>query len=62
MAKRYVFELIIEEGNDEFWEGIIDTGVNEVTECMKDALNNAGWSVDPEWGVTLNLVQYSNKP
>ncbi len=61
MAKKYIFELIIEEGSDEFWESIKDTGVNEVTKCIKTALANAGWDPDPNWGVTLNLVQYSNK-
>ena len=60
--KKYIFELIIEEGSDEFWEGIKDhSGVNEVTECIETALQNSGWAVDPKYGVTLNLVQYTNK-
>ena len=61
MTKRYVFELIIEEGNDHFWNEITDTGVNQVTEAITETLALGGWEVDPAWGVTLNLVQYSNK-
>jgi hypothetical protein len=61
MTKRYVFELIIEEGNDEFWESIKDTGVTEVTNCIKDALMIGGWTVDPKYGVSLNMTQYTNK-
>lgn len=61
MSKRYVFELIIEEGDDEFWEELKGSGVDEVTECVATALHNAGWPVDPEYGVTLNLTEYTNK-
>ena len=61
MTKRYVFELIIKEGNDEFWEELQGSGVDEVTECVETALNNAGWQVDPEYGVTLKLTEYTNK-
>ena len=64
MTKRYVFELIIEEGNDEFWEEINaknSTGVNEITECIETALHNGGWAVDRDYGVTLNMTQYTNK-
>lgn len=61
MARKYVFELIIEEDNDHFWNNLEGAGVNEVTQAVKSALGNAGWAVDPSWGVTLNLIQYTNK-
>lgn len=53
--KRYKFEIIIEEGNDEFWEEISDkTGCDEVTDILKDLLNEGGW--EP----TVTLVEYTN--
>ncbi len=53
--KRYKFEIIIEEGNDEFWDEIIDkTGCDEVTEVVKDMFLNGGW--EP----TIKLVQYTD--
>jgi len=61
MSKRYVFELIIEEGSDEFWKSIKDTGINEITDCIKEALDSVDFTVNHVEGVTLNLIQYSNK-
>jgi hypothetical protein len=54
--KRYVFELIIEEGNDEFWESIADkSGCDEILEWMKEILDaNA-----PEY--ELRLKEFTDK-
>ena len=42
--KRYIFELIIEEGSDEFWESISGkSGCDEVTEAIEICLANEGW-------------------
>ncbi len=41
--KTYTFELIIREGNDEFWEGIEGAGCDEVTDNIKACLDEQGW-------------------
>lgn len=41
--KRYTFELVIEEGSDEFWEEIGKrTGCDEVTKLVKDLIESDG--------------------
>ena len=37
--KRYEIKVVIEEGSDEFWEGIGDkTGADEVLDVVREAL------------------------
>lgn len=44
--KRYVFEIIIEEGNDDFWEELNannKSGCDEVTEMLQEMLDSTGF-------------------
>ena len=59
--KRYKFEIIIEEGSDEYWENLEGTGCHELTEVISEALCSVGFAVDPEWGVHLKLVEFTDK-
>lgn len=58
--KRYVFELVIEEGSDDFWESIPDnkSGCDEVTEAITITLENEGWVVGRN--TILRLKSYTN--
>lgn len=53
--KRYKFEVIIEEGNDEFWEELEGkTGCDEVSDAIKNVLLDSGF--EP----MVTLVEYKN--
>ncbi len=56
--KRYVFEFIIEEANDEFWEDINSrgvTGCDEVTEIVLNVFEN-------EFNdVKIKLIRFEDK-
>lgn len=55
--KKFKFEVIINEGSDEFWEELRDqnkTGCDEMTDVIKEALEN--WP-DTE----INLIEYTDK-
>lgn len=57
--KRYVFELVITEGSDEFWESIANkSGCDEVTEAITSTLDVGGWFVGD--GTELTLKAYTN--
>jgi hypothetical protein len=44
--KEYKFEIIVKEGNDEFWEGLQGkTGCDEVLQGIESLLYNYGWNV-----------------
>lgn len=56
--KRYTFELIVTEGNDEGWEEMTKdgkTGCDEVLEMVKNELYNIGLDVD------IKLTKYEDK-
>lgn len=36
--RRYVIEVAIEEGNDEFWEDLKDTGCDEITKLVRESV------------------------
>lgn len=46
---KYIIEVTIEDGNDEFWDEIRSsekTGCDEVVEAVKMSLGNSGFFVD----------------
>ena len=54
--KRFTFEVVLEEGNDEFWEDIgAKTGIDEVSHLMTEAISQ----VFPE--AEVRLVEYTDK-
>ena len=38
--RRYVFNVVIEEGNDEFWESLAGSGCEVITDLVKDAIDD----------------------
>ena len=57
--KKYTFEIVVNEGNDEFWEGIADkSGCDEVRDLLVDALNNIGLFTDDN--CELNLKKFTD--
>ena len=51
--KRYKFELVIEEGHDEFWESIANkTGCDEMLEVVNELL--------ADWDAKVKLVEYTD--
>ena len=58
MDNTYTFQVVIREGNNEWWEETLanrKTGITEVTELLKDILENHG--VD----ATIDLLQFNRK-
>ena len=56
--KRYVFEIVVEEGNDEFWEDITSRGVTGCDEVISEVANTfdlAGW--EPH----IKLIRFEDK-
>lgn len=44
--KKYVFELTVHEGNDEFWESIKDkSGCDEVRDEVKQLIESGGFYI-----------------
>lgn len=57
--KRFVFQIIIEEGNDEFWEGVetnLGKGVEDLFAMITECLETTGLG-DSE----VRLIQYTDK-
>jgi len=57
--KRYKFEIIIEEGNDEFWEGVEQNpgqGIEDLHTILRECLATAALD-DAE----IRLVEYTDK-
>ena len=57
--KIYKFEVVIYEGNDEFWEEIAErSGCDEVQQRLVDALAEVGYDGA---NTSIKLVEYTNK-
>jgi len=57
--KRYKFEIIIDEGNDEFWEEVEQNpgkGIEDLLVMIRDCLEGTGLG-DSE----VRLVEYTDK-
>jgi hypothetical protein len=57
--KKYIFQIIVEEGNDEFWESLDadgSTGCEDLREMIIESLSGTGL-VEAE----VKLVEYTNK-
>lgn len=50
--KRYKFEIVIEEGYDEFWEQLQGTGCDEMVDNVVAALS--------DWNPVVTLVEYKD--
>lgn len=57
--KRYTIEVVIDEGNDEFWESITGSGCDEITSAVKDCLDSIGLSEG--YGTTVKLISFIDK-
>ena len=58
--RKYVFEVEVSEGSDEFWESICGDGVDAVEELLKTSLENNGFSED-EYSITFKRLEISGK-
>jgi len=57
--KRYIFQIIIEEGNDEFWEGVEEdpgNGISDLHKMITECLSGTGLG-DSE----IKLIEYTDK-
>ena len=55
--KKYTLELVVNEGNDEFWEQIADngkTGCDEILDAITEQLGN--W---PE--IEIKMIKFEDK-
>ena len=56
--KRYILEIIIDEGSDEYWELITDnelSGCDEVRKSIKNAIWDAGFQE-----AKINLIKFED--
>lgn len=56
--KTYKFELIVSEGNDEFWEGLEEenkSGCDEVLDMIQEMLRD-----NPQLDAAVRLVEYTD--
>jgi len=62
--KQYKFELVICEGNDEFWDAIpfSSSGCDEVSNFLKDLLSDVGFVTDGEYqNCKLTLKEFKGE-
>jgi hypothetical protein len=54
--KKYTLEVVIEEGNDEYWEDLLNqnvTGCDEMIKYVKESLF--------DWNPKITLIKFENK-
>lgn len=59
--KKYTFELIIHEGNDEFWNSINGSGCDEVRAVIEGALSQHGFFCEPDDNSELKLIRFEDE-
>jgi hypothetical protein len=59
IMRKYIFEVEVSEGNDEFWESICGDGVDDVEELLKTSLENNGFS--EEYIITFKHLEISGE-
>lgn len=57
--KKYVFEVIVEEGNDEFWENLEKTGSTGCEDIFTELVDAISGS--PLVNTTIILREFTNK-
>ena len=61
--KKYIFELVVHEGNDEFWEELEEknkTGCDEVAQEIKELIESSGaWHAGDNY--ELRLVRFEDR-
>jgi len=58
LLKTYTLRVTIQEGNDEFWEGLRGkTGADEIVKSIRDLLEEGGW-----WNSDVRLERFEEKP
>ena len=65
--KKYTFEVVINEGNCEYWEDLIKegkSGCDELKKAIRDAIYNIGFDLGDEsvegYDGTVKLKKYEN--
>jgi hypothetical protein len=54
--RKYTFEIVLNEGNDEFWEELEGTGCDQVKELVVDIFAQFGFT-EEECEVTLKTFE-----
>ncbi len=59
--KTYTFEVVVSEGNDEFWEALKDQiGADEVLKALKEALDTYGFTTDEYGNTSVRLIHFDH--
>lgn len=58
--RHYTFQLVVHEGNDEFWESLKGTGCDDVFQYVKDLIEaGGGFQCDGEYqNCDLKITTY----
>lgn len=59
--KKYTFKVVVDEGNDEYWEKLLDekvSGCDEITAYVTDAIANGDSTAGMD--VTVKLIKFED--